>query len=104
MLDTVVIYGDEVCCTVVFDTLVGVFVFSVLMVENVCCTEWYGFSNECNEPTSCLVQPNGTHGVEVMDIWCVCVRGELGFLNCYPKLYQQALHKDNYRENQQNPG
>ena len=30
MLDTVVMSGDDVCCSVVFDTLVGVFVFSVM--------------------------------------------------------------------------
>ena len=30
MLDTVVISGDGVCCSVVFGTLVGVFVFSVM--------------------------------------------------------------------------
>ena len=35
-----------------------------------------------NEPTSCLVQPIGTHGDEVMYFWCVCFRGEVGFLNC----------------------
>ena len=35
-----------------------------------------------NEPTSCLVQPIGTHGGEVMYFWCVCLRGDLGFLNC----------------------
>ena len=39
-------------------------------------------SNECNEPTSRLVQPIGTHGGEVMYFGCVCVRGELGFMNC----------------------
>ena len=38
-------------------------------------------SNECDEPTSCLVQPIGTHGGEVMYFGCVCFRGELG-LNC----------------------
>ena len=38
--------------------------------------------NKCDEPTSCLVQPIGTHGGEVMSFWCVCFRGELGFLNC----------------------
>ena len=32
--------------------------------------------------TSCLVQPIGMHGGEVMYIGCVCFRGELGFLNC----------------------
>ena len=30
MLDTVVMSGDDVCCIVVFGTLVGVFVFSVM--------------------------------------------------------------------------
>ena len=33
MLDTVGISGDDVCCSVVFGTLVGVFVFSVMWTE-----------------------------------------------------------------------
>ena len=33
MLDTVVISGDDVCCSVGFGTLVGVFVFSVNVVR-----------------------------------------------------------------------
>ena len=33
MLDTVVISGENVCCSVVFGTLVGVFVFSVMWSE-----------------------------------------------------------------------
>ena len=33
MLDTVVISDDYVCCSVVFYTLVGVFVFSVVWSE-----------------------------------------------------------------------
>ena len=32
----------------------------------VCCSECNVVSNECNEPTSCLVQHNGMHGGEVM--------------------------------------
>ena len=32
VLDTVVISGEDVCCSVVFGTLVGVFVFSVMFV------------------------------------------------------------------------
>ena len=43
----------------------------------VCCSECNVVSNECNEPTSCLVQYIGTHGGEVMYFGC-----ELGFLNC----------------------
>ena len=33
MLDTVVMSGNDVCCSVVFGTLVGVFVFSVMWSE-----------------------------------------------------------------------
>ena len=33
MFDTVMISGDCVCCSVVFGTLVGVFVFSVMWSE-----------------------------------------------------------------------
>ena len=33
MFDTVVMSGDDVCCSVVFGTLVGVFVFSVYVVR-----------------------------------------------------------------------
>ena len=45
VLDTVVISGDDVCCSVVFVTLVGVFVFSVmwselLMTSAISCPLW----------------------------------------------------------------
>ena len=33
MLDTVVMSGDDVCCSVVFGILVGAFVFSVMWSE-----------------------------------------------------------------------
>ena len=48
----------------------------------VCCSECDAVSNECNEPTSCPVQPIGAHRCEVMYPWCLGPRGELGFLNC----------------------
>ena len=48
----------------------------------VCCSECNVVSNECNVPTSCLVQPIGTHGGECLHFGCVFFRGELGFLNC----------------------
>ena len=48
----------------------------------VCCSECNVVSNECNEPTSGLVQPIGMHGGEVMYFACVCSRSELSFLNC----------------------
>ena len=46
----------------------------------VCCDEWYVVSNECDEPTSSLVQSICAHCFEVM--YFGCFRGELGFLNC----------------------
>ena len=48
----------------------------------VCYSECNVVSNECNEPTSCLVQPIGAHCCEVMYFGCFGFRGELGFLNC----------------------
>ena len=47
-----------------------------------CCSECNVVTNECNEPTSCLVLAIGTHGGEVVYFVCVFFRGELGFLNC----------------------
>ena len=53
--------------------------FCVVCIDGrryVCCSECNVVSNECNEPTSCLVQPIGTHGGEVVYFKCVCFRGE----------------------------
>ena len=52
------------------------------MVKGVCCNECNFVSNECNQPTPCLVQPIGIYGSEVIYFGCGCFRGELGFLNC----------------------
>ena len=43
----------------------------------VCCGECYVVSNECDEPTSCLVQPIVAHCCEVMYFGCfdVCMCG-----------------------------
>ena len=49
----------------------------------VCCNECYVVSNECDEPTSSLVQPVGAHGCELMYFGCFCFRGELGFVTWY---------------------
>ena len=48
----------------------------------VCCGECYVVSNECDEHTSCLVQPIVAHCCEVMYFGCFDFRGDLGFLNC----------------------
>ena len=36
-------------------------VLCVLIVEGICCSECDVVSNECNGPTSCLVQSIGAH-------------------------------------------
>ena len=64
----------------------------VLMVEGVCCGECYVVFNECDEPTSCLVQPIGVHCCEVMYFWCFGFRDELGFLNC-DDIYMCVVNK-----------
>ena len=46
----------------------------------VCCSECDVVSNECD--VTYLVQPVGAHGGEVIYLWNVCFRGDLGFLNC----------------------
>ena len=65
----------------VVDVYLDLLKFCVVCIDGrwyVCCSECNVVSNECNEPTSCLV----THGGEVMYFGRVCFRGELGFLNC----------------------
>ena len=52
------------------------------MCINVCCSECYIVSNECDEPNPCIVQPIGAHGSEVMYFGSFCFRSELGLLNC----------------------
>ena len=58
----------------------------------VCCSECNAVSNECDEPTSCLVQPVDTHGGEVMYFGCVCFRSLLGFLN-FDDIYMCVVNK-----------
>ena len=44
--------------------------------------ECHAVSDECDEPTDCLVQPIVAHCCEVMYFGCFDFRGELGFRNC----------------------
>ena len=48
VLGTVVISGDDVCCSVVFDSLVGVFVFSVPKLLITC-----AISHQCTSSREC---------------------------------------------------
>ena len=61
MLDTVVISVEDVCCSVVFDTLVGVFMFSVmwselLMLSAMCCPLWSS-ANKCHKVECAFTSP-----------------------------------------------
>ena len=54
MLDIVVISGDDVCCSEVFGTLIGVFVFSVmwselLITSAICCHLWSSVYDRARE-------------------------------------------------------
>ena len=71
MLDTVVISGDEVCCSVVLGTLVGVFVFSgmwseLLMTSAISCPLWSSVY-ECHNMKCAFTSPVRTeYGMFVM--------------------------------------
>ena len=73
MLDTVVMSGDDVCCSVVFGTLVGVFVFSVmwselLITSAISCPLWSSV-NECKRVECAFTSP-----VRLRDLNTVCGR------------------------------
>ena len=64
MLDTVVISGDDVCCSVLFGTLVGVFVLSVmwsklLMTSAISCPLWSSVY-ECQRVECAFTSPGRT--------------------------------------------
>ena len=71
MLDTVVMSGDYVCCSVEFGTLVGVFVFSVmwselLMKSAISCPLWSSVY-ECQRVECAFTSPVRTEcGMYVM--------------------------------------
>ena len=71
MLDTVVMSGDDVCCSVVFGTLVGVFVSSVmwsdlLMTSAISCPLWSSVY-ECQRVECAFTSPVRTEcGMFVM--------------------------------------
>ena len=81
MLDTVVISGEDVCCSVVFGTLIGVFVFSVmwselLMTFAISCPLWSSVY-ECQRVECALTSPMRTEcGMFVMyymrNVVCPC--------------------------------
>ena len=77
MLDTVVISGEYVCCSVVFVTLVGVFVFSVmwseLLTSAIMCLLWSAVY-ECHNVECAFTSPVRTEcGIFVMCCMQCCM-------------------------------
>ena len=86
MFDTVVMSGDDVCCSVVFGTLVGVFVFSVmwselLMTSAISCPLWSSVY-ECQRVECAFTSPVRTEcGMFVM--YCMqCCMSVSAVLQC----------------------
>ena len=75
VLDTMVISGDYVCCSVVFGNLVGVFVFSVmwselLMTSAISCSVMLSSMYECERVECAFTSPVRTKcGMFVM--YCI---------------------------------
>ena len=84
MFDTVVIFGEDVCCSVVFGTLVRVSVFSVigselLMTYVISCPLWSSVY-ECQRVECAFTSPVRTEcGTFVMYCmqWCMSVSAVL---------------------------
>ena len=78
MLDIVVMSGDDVCCCVVFGTLVGEFVFSVmgselLMTSAISCPLWSSVY-ECQRVECAFTSPVRTEcGMFVMYCMQCCM-------------------------------
>ena len=78
VLDTVVISGDDVYCSVLFGTLVGVFVFSVmwselLMTSAISCSLWSSVY-ECQRVECAFTSPVRTEcGMFVMHCMQCCI-------------------------------
>ena len=74
MLDTVVMYGEDVCCSVVFGTLVGVFSVmwsELLMTSTISCPLWSSVY-ECHTVECAFTSPVRTELAEstsVFDSW-----------------------------------
>ena len=65
-----------VICLVLFMCTMTILKLCVVCINGrryVCCGECYVVSDECNEPTSCLVQPILAHCCEVMYFGCLTV-------------------------------
>ena len=97
VLDTVVISGEDVCCRVVFGTLVGVFVISgmwseLLMTSAISCPLWLSVY-ECHKVESAFTSPVRTGcGMFVMCcIVCMCLLFCSAGMCCLEEIYRCLL-------------
>ena len=93
MLDTVVKSGEDVCCSVVFGTVIGVFVFSVmwselLMPSAISCPLWslvYKFHNvECAFTSPSVVCLR----CAVCNVVCLCLLFCSAWMCCLEEVYR----------------
>ena len=95
MLDTVEMSGDDVCYGVVFGTLVGVFVFSVmwyelLMTSAIICPIWSSVY-ECQRVECALTSPVRTEcGMFVM-YFMQCCMSVSAVLLCVDMVYRGGI-------------
>ena len=89
MLDTVLLSGDNVCCSVVFGTLVRVFVFSVmwselLLTSDISCPLWSSVY-ECQRVECAFTSSVSTEcGMVVM----YCMRCCSAWMCCLVEVYK----------------
>ena len=96
MLDTVVISGDDGCCSVVFGILVGVLVFSVmwselLMTSGIICPLWSSVY-ECHRVECAFTSPVRTEcGMFVMYCMQCCMTVSVvlcAWVCCFEEVYK----------------
>ena len=74
----IIYYCDKFSIVIVYLDHLKFCVKCINSLRYVCCGECYVVSNVCDEPTSCLVQPIGTHCCVVM----LCLFFSLFMLTC----------------------
>ena len=96
MLDPVVMSGDYVCCSVVFGTLVGVFVFSVmwseLLMTSAISSPLWSSVYECQRVECAFTSPVRTEcGMFVCSAVCPCQLFCSAWMWCLEEVYRCLL-------------
>ena len=96
VLDTEVMSGDDVCCSVVFGTLVGVLVFSVmwseLLITSVISCPLWSSVYECQRVecafTSSVRTECGMFVITVCSVVCPCLLFCSAWMCCLEEVYK----------------